>query len=69
MHCRRWRQRVQNAWDHVGSESRQLSIVGSKILGTSILPTIATTNSTTRKFSRNGGFDFTTLTKYNCHYT
>ncbi|RDY09371.1 hypothetical protein CR513_06257, partial [Mucuna pruriens] len=55
--------------DHAGSESRQLSIAGSKIPGTSIPPTTATANAATIKFSHNGGFDFTISTKYNCHYT
>ncbi|RDY06479.1 hypothetical protein CR513_09525, partial [Mucuna pruriens] len=61
--------KIWTSQEHAGSESSQLSIAGSKIPGTNVPPTTATTNTTMRKFFYNGGFDFTISTEYNCYYT
>ncbi|RDX65722.1 hypothetical protein CR513_55600, partial [Mucuna pruriens] len=61
---------------HVGSESSQLSTIGSEVPSTNVLPVTVTTYATARKSFHNGRFSETDVrmqltisTKHNYHQT
>ncbi|RDX91109.1 hypothetical protein CR513_26958, partial [Mucuna pruriens] len=61
--------KVWTSRDHVGFKSSQLSVIGTKILGTTIPSTTTSANATVGEQSHNGGLDFTISTKHNYDHT